>query len=130
MDATARATLEDMVRGNEVSDRIEVRGGCGPEELREAVGDGVDTLVVCDVEGHEAELLDPQRCPGLQRAHVLVELHEFVHRGIGALLVRRFEPTHRVSEIPETARSIRDFPYRTWYTRLLPRSYLAWAVSE
>ena len=125
-----RKLLSEMVTRNGVADQVEIRGLAKPPDLQAVLSDAVRPLVVCDTEGHEEVLLDPASVPGLHGARILVELHDFIKPGIGPEIEGRFAGTHRVTRIWQEPRSASDFPYRTWFTRLLPRSYLEWSVSE
>jgi hypothetical protein len=87
-------------------------------------------VVICDVEGYEEKLLDPQRVPALARAVLLVELHDFIIPGITDELKKRFGATHKIKHIWQQPRSRSQFPWRTPGTRLLPKAYLDWSVSE
>ncbi len=57
------------------------------------------TLILCDIEGGEADLLDPVAAPGLTQADILVECHDLTRPGLTDLLTTRFQPTHRVTRI-------------------------------
>ena len=57
------------------------------------------TVVICDIEGAEAALLDPAAAPGLSHADILVECHDLMQPGLTALLTARFQPTHHVTRI-------------------------------
>lgn len=127
--AGQRATAQ-MARLNSVHERVEVRGKCELADLAQALGAESRPVVVCDVEGAEAELLVPESIPALRRATILVELHEFIVPGITAELNQRFAASHRIEHLWQTPRARSDFPWRTFGTMLLPRSYLDWAVSE
>lgn len=131
MEANGQRQLAAMARLNEVADQVEVRGRCEPADLQEAlrVADG-DAAVVCDVEGYERELLDPAAVPALRQAAILVELHDFIVPGVTELLVERFGVTHDIQHIWQQERRRDEFPWTTVGTRLLPRRYLDWAVSE
>jgi hypothetical protein len=125
-----RHLLAAMAVLNGVSDRVQILGRCEPSDLARQLVHPADTVVVCDVEGYEESLLDPNAVPALRSTRVLVELHEFARRGITDLLRQRFEPTHRITHITQTARTRDDYPYNSWYTRLLPRSYAIYLVDE
>jgi hypothetical protein len=130
MDAKARAALAEKGRLNNVADRVEIRGKCEPEDVERALADTPRPLVICDVEGYESVLLDPTTVPSLQRASILVELHEFIERGITDKIRERFVATHNTTHVWQQERSIAEFPFKDFYTRWLPESYLRWAVSE
>ena len=52
--------------------------------------------MICDIEGAERELLDPDKAPGLLQADILVESHECDDAGLTETLRKRFAPTHDV----------------------------------
>jgi FkbM family methyltransferase len=80
---------------NSVSERVLVGAQFDPEILKEM--DGRDTLIVCDAEGAEAELIDPVACPFIRSVSALiVECHEKKRPGVTERLTRAFAPTHQV----------------------------------
>lgn len=134
-----REALNTMASLNQVQQRLEIRGECAPTDLEQtlrnelpALGQGANRtpFVLCDIEGHEERLLDLKAVPLLRKTLLLVETHDFIHPGITERIRQRFAPSHRVACIWQTARSVKDFPFRSAATRLLPASYLSWAVSE
>lgn len=126
-DADAHPLLRTMAELNGVSARMHVGGLCTPERLADVVGDGRGVLVVCDVEGAEVDLLDPDRIAGLRHASVLVELHAGRMPNVGQTLRDRFSPTHDVTPVLQEARSAREYPYPA---RFVPEAYRLNAVSE
>lgn len=125
-----RDLLAEMARINGVTNRIDLRGQCEVEDLRNALEGTARTVVICDVEGYEQVLLDPEKVPALRTATILVELHEFVVRGISSVIETRFSPTHHVSIILEQPRTRADYPFNNWYTRMLPTAYATYRVQE
>jgi len=130
----AHEVLIQMASQNNVDDRVEVRGVCESEDLREALKESSAAqgrlLIVCDCEGFEKELLDPGKLPDLASSHILVELHEFAVPGIGDLLHQRFSHSHHIEQVFASSRSRSEYPFRDLYIALLPKRYLNWAVSE
>jgi hypothetical protein len=129
-DDDVRSLLGRTVAANGMADRIAIQGRCAPEDLRRCLAPGARNLVVCDVEGYESVLLDPGLVPELAHAHILVELHELRHPGIADLLRSRFQGSHRIDELREEPRSAAEYPFRTFYTRLLPERFLLNMISE
>jgi hypothetical protein len=129
-DADGRAALAEKARLNETGNRVEIRGKCQPADLERVLMDVPRPFVICDAEGYEAMLLDPVSVSSLRRAFILAELHEFVERGISEKIRKRFSATHEITHVLEEERTIADFPFQTFYTRCLPKSYLRWAVNE
>ena len=130
MEEKGRQALAEMVRLNAVEGRVQIRGKCEAADLQEALAGAARPLVVCDVESYELVLLDPAAVPRLCGAHILVELHDFLQRGLAETIEERFTATHWVTRIWQEERAAAEFPYATVYTRLLPKSYLRWAVDE
>ena len=153
--AGGRTALWKMASLNGVLNRIDIRGACDAAGLQAVLNssgkerEGVEPreededenergkkvnvgspFVLCDVEGEEATLVDPQIVPNLRSACILVETHEFLKPGITDTLVRRFSPTHSIERIWQTPRGRGEFPFRSLGTALLPSSYLDWALSE
>lgn len=130
MEEPGRRAIGEMARLNQVADRLLVRGRCEPRDLAAALAGSSRPVIVCDAEGYEEELLDPHDVTALRSAVILVETHEFVRCGITRELQGRFAPSHDVELIWQEPRRRADFPWRALGTRLLPRAYLDWAVSE
>ncbi|GAB1478238.1 hypothetical protein MASR2M74_07830 [Paracoccaceae bacterium] len=57
------------------------------------------SVVICDIEGAEDAVLDPATAPGLNRADILVEVHEAMRPGLTNRLAARFAATHRITRL-------------------------------
>ena len=102
VDSKARQLCAEMARLNSVADRVIIEGECRIDRL-EALS-GKRTLVVCDCEGCEFDLLQPEIVPGLKSSDILVELHDFVDPRITPTLIARFQPTHDITLIDSEER--------------------------
>lgn len=129
-EAAGRAALQSLAQLNGVAARIDILGEGEVKNLCAALSIGERSLVICDVEGNEQTLLNLDALPALAHAHLLVEVHEFIHRGITDRILQRFGLTHDIQHIWQEPRSPRDFPYRTLGTWLMSARHLDWAVSE
>jgi hypothetical protein len=107
LSAHARAECRATAEVNGVTSRIRIAGRCGHDELSQA---DQRTLIVCDVEGCEGDLLDPERAPALRTAAMLVELHDFLRPGTTELLIERFDASHRITIINAAARNPSLYP--------------------
>lgn len=107
LDDRARALCRELAQRNDLADRIDIRAECRHADL---AGCADRTLILCDIEGAETDLLDPASAPALTRADLLVELHEIDGRSTGDLLIPRFRDSHAVTEIAMTARDPNDYP--------------------
>ncbi len=98
-DESPRA--QDLCRNlaalNGVADRVQVGGRMDHTDF--ALCTTQKTVVICDIEGAEADLLDPAAAPGLIRADILVECHDVMQPGLTDLLAARFQATHDVTRL-------------------------------
>lgn len=94
---------------NQVQDRLIVGGLCSQKSLRKILATSGRTVVVCDCEGGELELLNPAAIPDLRRCDILVECHDFVNRSISPTLIERFKASHCIDIIPEGPRDPNRF---------------------
>ncbi|QDU38821.1 hypothetical protein Mal4_31510 [Maioricimonas rarisocia] len=106
----ARHLLELQARRNDNAGRLTILGRCEPEGLAKSLADLRRPAVLCDCEGFEEELLDPERVPGLTRCRILVELHNSIRPDVDATIRERFAATHTVSHIEPAERSRSDLP--------------------
>jgi hypothetical protein len=108
IDEATRAQCVELAEANGVAERIEFRGECTVADL-ERLGSG-DSVVLCDCEGCELELVDPARVPALRTWELLVELHDFVDPAISSAVPARFGEGHRVELIPSRPRQDESVP--------------------
>ena len=126
----ARSAIRELAARNGVSDRLEVAGTCSPELLQKALEPARPTLVICDVEGYERELLDLERVPGLRSADILVEVHDAQVAGVSRLLEQRFAASHEVVRIDQAPRTISHYPYRDVAALVWPHAVLKYGLNE
>lgn len=125
IDPWARRYCAKLAELNGVKDRVYIHGWCGHAAISSVAGNS--TLIVCDCEGYEAELLDPAACPILSTADILVELHDFARPGGVTELIRdRFTATHDISIIPIAPRDSSAFPQ----LEMLPKADRLRAITE
>jgi hypothetical protein len=124
-DAEVRAQLacRELARINRVEARLEVGGELDRAELSRVIAGRC--VIICDTEGAEEELLDPQVTPALQKADILVEVHEGMKAGRVELLTGRFAESHDIRRIE---RRIDDAGLPMWADGLsdLDRLLLLW----
>lgn len=92
-------------------ENIEYIGPANIEVLNEA---GIDenTFVFCDVDSYEFIAMDPEKVPGLKKADLLIELHDFMEPGwkITDTILKRFESTHDIEMIREKQKIAANYP--------------------
>jgi len=116
INPAAQDACRQLAQKNEVSDRIEIGALFGPENFAQFSNE--KTLVMCDIEGAEQELLDPQLAPDLVGMDIIVESHECIISGLTQTLLDRFSKTHEIKLIKDTGQ--RQF-------KVLPEGYKNWA---
>jgi hypothetical protein len=104
----ARDNTLALANLNRVEDRIYLRDLCTIDEFNMEVSER--TLIFCDIEGGEFDLLQPDLAPGLLRADLIVEAHDHRRPGITETLVRRFLPSHRIEIRYHCAKAAKEFP--------------------
>ena len=92
---------------NSVADKVECCGKCTHESLGAVTRSR--TVVICDIEGDERDLLNPELAPGLRCCDFLVEVHD----GRGESIIRRtleerFAPSHECRAIQAVARTQKE----------------------
>jgi hypothetical protein len=92
-DPTACDACRELAQMNEVTGRVTVNAAFTPDLLPHPE----QTFILCDVEGAEDELIDPEKYPVLRSVPALiVECHEGKRPGITEKIGRAFSRTHRV----------------------------------
>jgi len=90
---------------------LHIGGFCGHGRLQEHLQQG-RALLICDIEGGEYALLDPEKVPALAGTEILVEVH--IHEGMSvrqgeAILRERFYASHDVRVYEVSGRSIEEW---------------------
>ena len=124
-----RSLMSNLAARNRTKN-IEIRGTCDFESLREATSQDGKKLIICDVEGFEADLLNPDRVARLRECSILVELHDTPDQPISAIIRERFRHSHRIQDVPCTDRTWQDFPQPNLFAKALPRTLALRAMNE
>lgn len=128
-----------LAEANAAAGSLRLLGECGVADLQ-ALPER-RSFVLCDTEGAEAVLMDPDAVPLLRSASLVVELHAFAVPDVEDLIAGRFSATHDIEIVRTEPRYIGEFPALmevpgvTYLDRQLAvaefRPYpMAWAVME
>jgi hypothetical protein len=92
----AQERCRELAERNGVADRVMIGGECTARRLQELVRP--PALVVCDCEGAEIELLDPEEAPALREADLLIEMHDDQRLDVEVTptLLSRFRDSHDI----------------------------------
>lgn len=100
---------------NGMRGRVSVSAMFKPEDF--ATFSNHKTLILCDIEGGERDLLDPNLAPALRAMDLIVESHDCQIAGISKLLIERFSASHTIQLISDNGlRTLDQEP--AWFTQL------------
>jgi hypothetical protein len=94
---------------NRVSQRMTFQGRCDLDRLAR-LDLSQRSLIVCDVDGFETELLLPQKIADLRKCDLLVEVHDCLAPGTTDALRQRFRDTHEIHELRERWKDVSRYP--------------------
>lgn len=104
----AQQACKKLAAANGVSDRVVVSGIFDGNSLKKHLGK--KTLVVCDIEGAEIELLDPIKYPALKEVDLIVEVHECFKPGLVQTMAERFSHSHDIEWFWQSPNAQRVLP--------------------
>lgn len=93
----AQKACLNLAEKNQVAERVEIGALFTPAEFAQFAHK--HTLVVCDIEGAEKDLLDPVAAPALKNMDIIVESHDCIVNGMTDTLLARFSDTHDITVI-------------------------------
>lgn len=122
-DPRARDACRQMAVANGVADRITIGETFHGEHFADYAGQHI--LVLCDIEGAERALLDPQAYPALAAFDILVELHDCYDDTLSTDLPARFAESHAVTMVSHSSIRV-DMPDMLWNANSLDQAIVAW----
>jgi tRNA G37 N-methylase Trm5 len=106
-EPNARELCNALAAANGVEKRVHVHESCTQDALRKVLEPGA--LIVCDCEGCEVDLLQPELLPVLNECDLLVELHDNDGLNASGNVLPRFRVSHATRVIPAVDRTAEDF---------------------
>ena len=95
-DWWTRSACREMALENRTAN-VEVAGFCSPAWLDRNLTPS--SLILCDCEGYEAELLTRSTSSSLSSATVIVETHDMIKPGVTEAICKRFAQSHQVATV-------------------------------
>ncbi len=112
----AQNLCRKLAQKNNIEDRIKIGGAFKIEDFG-AFKEG-NTLVICDIEGGEYDLLDPVKAPELKTMDIIVELHNIANINGLDLMINRFKESHNINAVEDDGqRDIKDV-VAPWFKNL------------
>ncbi len=96
--------LNQLAKLNKVSSNLRIVGKLNPQSLNSLIEE--KTLIICDIEGEEANLLDIKIAKELAGVDILVELHDCFVPNITEKIIDEFHHTHKINIIVDYPRTI------------------------
>lgn len=123
LNPVAQQKCAELARLNGVESQVQIGGEIGHADFD--ICTQAKTLVICDIEGAEGQLMDPALAKGLLAADILVEVHDCFTPGLSAQIAQRFADSHNVQLI-HRAQSDQTLP--DWMNTLsdLDRQLVFW----
>lgn len=111
------ANLLSLATMNATESRTTIARECTHRELQQCAGASV--IVVCDIEGAELKLLDPDAAPALRDYDIIVEIHDTVNgTEVHDRLAERFRTSHDQTFIRAKNRSdVTTSVFPWWFSR-------------
>ena len=108
IDEVALTRAKKLAEINGISN-ITFRNVCTHADLNNLILHNHYTLVFCDIEGAEDELLRPDLAPKLHDADIIVETHDCYNPGVTDRIVDRFYDTHKISCVIDYSCRINEY---------------------
>lgn len=115
LNPIAQKVCAELAVKNGVADRIEIGALFQLQDFAKFSRQRI--LVLCDIEGAERELLNPQIAPALADMDLIVESHDCLISGMTNLLIERFSQTHEITLVQDNGqRNLVNAP--AWFNNL------------
>ena len=115
LNPTAQKACIELAIKNNVAGRVKVSGLFSIDDFAAYAGQQI--LLMCDIEGAERELLNPEMAPSLKGIDIIVESHECLTPGITQLLIDRFTSSHHITLVQDDGQRRLDKPPQ-WFLNL------------
>ena len=106
IDESARNNLKELMKINNIENII-INANCSHEDLNNMCES--NTLVFCDIEGHEKTLLDLNKVPNLKLVDLIIESHDCFEPKITEKLIQRFCQTHIIKIAVDYPKRIKQY---------------------
>ncbi len=90
---------------NTMAERLETRGVCDPETLKQVAGSFSAPLIIMDIEGAEVDFLSPSHAQNFAHADVIVECHDGKRDSATEHVKAALALNHKVTVVPEGGRN-------------------------
>ena len=131
IDPIARLRMKQLRDLNSISN-LEISSYCSHEILSDSILPEL-TLLICDIEGYEYELLDLDKVSKLAKTDILVEIHGFEELSSCSVkheISARFASTHNIVEFQVTQRDPQKYSQTIQNLQTIPLALIEKAMEE
>ncbi|NYZ17200.1 hypothetical protein HL658_32040 [Azospirillum sp. RWY-5-1] len=134
IDPRAQHFCKEMAHLNSVQDRVTIKDRFDGRMFEDFAGQR--SLIFCDIEGAEIDLLNPEQFPALERMDLIVEIHSGQCKDATDIIRSRFSRTHDVVIVDNQHRQLSVPPGLTHLSELdqfmilweARREHTPWAI--
>jgi hypothetical protein len=111
---------------NNVADRLNIKGKCSSNNLSKLLSSVKSGFIICDCEGCEFDLLNPEKIKELKNFDFIIEIHELNRHNPTAfqIMQSRFYRTHNIININVQKRNPENYKLLDSFTELEKKALL------
>jgi hypothetical protein len=110
LEEKGRALTLEMAKINNIKNKLVLEGEATVTNVASVITP--DTLLICDCEGAELDILNPTIEPNIANFDTaIIELHDFIRPGIKEALTERFSKTHTITIVPFVMADYSQYPF-------------------
>lgn len=110
LEEKGRELNRELYNINSLTNKLTLLGEATKENVTSFITK--DTLLICDCEGAEVDILDPANAPQFKDVKTaIIELHDFIRPNAREILKGRFQNTHTIKIIQFALANPQDFPF-------------------
>ncbi|MCB9810530.1 MAG: methyltransferase domain-containing protein [Candidatus Nomurabacteria bacterium] len=110
IDERALTLVEKLASENNLKNKVTLDKKCTPEKLSAQITP--NTLLICDAEGFEEKILNPEICPALLNVKkMIIETHDFAAPSVEKKLKDRFSKSHEISSVTYQMAETDKYPF-------------------
>ena len=110
LEDVGRSLTKEMYQKNNLYNQLDLQEEATASNIGQFITS--QTLLICDCEGAELDILDIEKCPALSIVKsAIIELHDDFRPGIKQTLTNRFSKTHTISIIKFQMAEPDEYPY-------------------
>lgn len=110
LEETGRNLSKEMYEKNNLTNKLSLFEEATSKNVAPLITE--NTLLMCDCEGGEIDILDPENFSEFKKVKTaIIELHDFIRPNAKEILTSRFKDTHNIKIIPFALANPQDFPF-------------------